>query len=165
MTQNEANCGEFPRILANSRQPFTEELALCDQVWTLAAHPTEDFQITGTLIGTAEDVATAAIVGRPVSLSAECRVAPGVDNRPACDYTYDGAALRGDGSSFVLRLDAEVGRRYRKPLFRLAKKRFRERAASAYLNKDFNLSYDNVIKMIIKRKETEEIVRKECIEC
>ena len=73
-------------------------------------------------------MATAAIVGRPVSLSAECRVAPGVDNRPACDYTYDGAALRGDGSSFVLRLDAEVGRRYRKrcTLFRLDKTRFRE---------------------------------------
>ena len=82
------------------------------EVWSLGG-TREPFTVTATLVGTAVENALLAVVDRTTPLTADCAVAPGGDERPSCQYTYDGAPTKGDGSSFVLKIQGEVGRRYR----------------------------------------------------
>lgn len=83
------------------------------EVWTLSTvGGREGFTVTTTLVGTAADNALRAVVDRTTPLTVDCAVGPGGDERPSCRYSYDGAETKGDGTSFVLKLDAEVGRRY-----------------------------------------------------
>lgn len=83
------------------------------EIWTLSTDGgREDFTVTATLIGTAVDNALRAMTDHTIPLTVDCAVGPGGDERPSCQYTYNGAPTKGDGTSFVLKLDADVGRTY-----------------------------------------------------